>query len=630
MATPFTRILQRHRLTSVTNTPSYDQMPGTVKHAIKCLLLCDHWLYGRTTAERHRSVRRLGHNLYDEVRPVALPDPVTIAFDDLSQVERHLNLLLDYSIDDPDSLAAWLVECSRFTEAVSERISRDMIAFSCNTEDVEAKRRHDFDQQQLMPMLQRYRARLDRRFYDSPHRPDLPPFYAELIKRTAAAIEIHRDENIPIEAQTKSLVNDYFALTGKMTVTWKGEEKTLQQMDSHLRSSDRDERQQAWELIQSRRLRDSEAIDNIMDQLVSLRHKIAQNAGFDNHRDYMFKKLCRDYTPDDCYRFRDAVQKHVVPLCDALAQTHKRELGIETYRPWDVDAAPLNQSPLRPFETTSELIAKSVKVLDQVDPGFGQMLQGMADQGCLDLDTRRGKRPGGFCSSLPVSRTSFIFANFSNTQSAVRTLVHESGHAVHNLLALPLPLIDYRHAPSEAAELASMSMELLTMPGWDQFYSDPEDLRRAQKEQLEGIVEFLPWALTVDSFQHWIYLNSQAGREARNQEFASISRSLAYHWVDWTGFEEELRHRWKAQLHIFAYPFYYIEYAIAQLGALQVYRLFRKDRAAAVEGYKRALSLGSSVPLADVYAAAGIVFDFSDQTIGELMAFVQDELASLE
>lgn len=577
-----------------------------------------------------RSVRRLEHNSNDEVRPVALPDPVTIVFDDLSQVERHLNLLLDYDVNDLDSLAVWLVECSRFTEAASERISRDMIAFSCNTEDADAKRRHDFNQQQLMPMLQRYRARLDRRFYDNTHRHNLSPFYEELIRRTATAIEIHRDENIAIEAEAKSLVNEYFALTGKMTVVWTGQEKTLQEMDPHLRSSDRNERRQAWELIQSRRLSDSEAIDSITDQLVSMRHKIAQNAGFPNYRDYMFKRLCRDYTPDDCYRFRDAVQRHVVPLCDAIAQTRKRELGIETYRPWDVDGAPHGQSPLKPFETTDELIAKSVRVLKQIAPEFGEMLQDMASQGCLDLDTRRGKRPGGFCSSLPVSKKSFIFANFSNTQSAVRTLVHESGHAVHNLLALSLPLIEYRRTPAESAELASMSMELLTMPGWTEFYPDPEDLRRAQKEQLQGIVEFLPWALTVDSFQHWVYLNTSADREARNDEFASIARSLAYHCVDWTGFEEELRHRWKAQLHIIAYPFYYIEYAIAQLGALQVYRLFKDDRAAAVDGYKRALSLGSSAPLANVYAAAGIEFDFSDQTIGELMTFVQEELADLE
>lgn len=558
-------------------------------------------------------------------------DPTTLPLDDLNRVEEYLNQLLAQDISDPKSLEAWLIERGRFSEALAERMNRNTIDFSCNTEDEQAKARHEFDQQKLMPLIQRYKIKLDKRFYDSPYRSDLPSYYDELARRTAAAIEIHRDENIPIEVETRKLVNDYFALTSKMTVNWKGEEKTLQQMDQYLRSSDREEREQAWRLVQSRRLRDKDAMDEIMNKLVSLRHQIAQNAGMPNYRDYTFKRLYRfSYTPDDCYRFRDAVAKHVVPLHGEIMKRRGQQLGVDTIKPWDTDGTPKGQKPLKPYQNAGEFVTKCVNVLAKVDPEFGKLLQTMNDRGCLDLETRKAKRPGGFCSNLPLTGTSFIFMNAAPTHGSVRTLVHESGHAVHNLLTASMQPFEYRRSPAESAELASMSMELLTMSEWGEFYSDPADLKRAQREQLEGIVVFLPWALTVDGFQHWIYLNASQDASARNREFAEIARSLAYHWVDWTGFEEELMHRWKAQLHIFSYPFYYIEYAIAQLGAVQLYRLYKKDRAAGIAGYKKALSLGSSAPLPVVYAAAGIDFDFSDKTVRELMAFISDELANLE
>jgi oligoendopeptidase F len=557
-------------------------------------------------------------------------DPATLPLDNLDRVEEYLNQLLAHDISDPESLEAWLVQRGRLTEALAERISRNTIDFACNTEDEDAKARHEFDQQKLMPLMQRCRIKLDRRFYDSPYRSGLPGHYGELAKRTAAAIEIHRDENIPIEVETRKLVNDYFALSAKMTVHWQGEEKTLQQMDQHLRSSDREEREQAWKLIQSRRLRDKDTMDEIMNKLVSLRHQIANNAGLPNYRDYSFKRLCRfSYSPEDCHRFRDAVAKHVVPLHSEIMERRRQKLGIDAMKPWDTDGTPKGQNPLKPYKDGNEFVSKCVNVLARVDPQFGQLLQAMNDRGCLDLETRKGKRPGGFCSNLPLSGTSFIFMNAAATHGSVRTLVHESGHAIHNLLTTSMLPFDYRRSPAESAELASMSMELLTMSEWGEFYADPADLKRAQREQLEGIVAFLPWALTVDSFQHWIYLNTSQDASARNHEFAEIARSLAYRCIDWTGFEEELMHRWKAQMHIFAYPFYYIEYAIAQLGALQLHRLYKKDKAAGIAGYKNALSLGSSAPLPEVYAAAGIDLDFSDKTVSGLMAFVSDELASL-
>ena len=434
-------------------------------------------------------------------------DPATLPLENLDKVEEYLNQLLAYDISDSDSLEAWLIERGKFGEALAERINRNTIDFSCNTEDENAKARHEFDQQKLMPLIQRYRIKLDKRFYDSPYRSDLPDCYDELARRTAAAIEIHRDENIPIEVETRKLVNDYFALSARMTVTWKGEERTLQQMDQFLRSSDREEREQAWRLVQSRRLRDKDVMDGIMDKLVSSRHQIAQNAGLPNYRDYSFKRLCRfSYTPDDCYRFREAVAQHVVPLHGEILKRRRHKLGIDSLKPWDTDGTPKGQNPLKPYKDAGEFVTKCVNVLTAVDSQFGQLLQAMNERGCLDLRLK-GKRPGGF-SQISRCPASFIFMNAAATHASVRTLVHESGHATHNYLVASMQPFEYRRSSAEAAELASMSMELLTMPLWGEFYPDPSDLKRAQREQLEAIVGFLPWALTVDSFQHWIYLNA--------------------------------------------------------------------------------------------------------------------------
>lgn len=444
-------------------------------------------------------------------------------------------------------------------------------------------------------------------------------------------IELFREENIPLFTEEQALIREYYKVTGSMTVEWEGEEKTLPQMTKYLKSSDREVRERAWQAVHERRLRDKAELDRIMDELVKLRHKIAGNAGLANYRDFMFKEYERfDYTPNDCSEFHDAVEKYVVPVVDRIQEAHQQELGLNEYKPWDTQAVPAGAQPLKPFDTAEQLVEGSVHILERVDREFADMLKAMDAGGTLDLESRKAKSPGGFCTYYPVSELSFIFMNASGSAGDVRTMIHEGGHAAHNLMMKDLELSLYRDIPMESAELASMSLELLTLHEWTEFYKTEEDFKRAKKEQLESIISFFPWAMTVDKFQHWLYLNPDHTAKERDEKFKEITLALNNHYIHWEGLDEELISRWKAQLHIYVVPFYYIEYAIAQLGALQMYRQSKQNPEQALANYKKALSLGSSKSLPEVYEAAGIRFDFSENMIKELMEFVAEELNALK
>ncbi|GBF10690.1 M3 family oligoendopeptidase [Tepidibacillus infernus] len=554
-----------------------------------------------------------------------------ISFQDPKEVETKLETLLKKEIHSTRDLENWLREESQLFDEIDEILTGHYIEFQGHNDDEEIRQRFEHDQNVITPIIKKYEALLDKRFYDNPYREQLDTEkYSELIKRRVNSIEIFREENIPLEVQEQNLSTEYYKVTGNMTVEWEGEAKTLQQMSIYLKDPDRSIREKAWKLVQARRLEDKDKLDEIMDQLVKIRHQIALNAGFENYRDYMFKKYERfSYTPEDTYQFHEAVQKYVVPLKDEIEKEHQKELGLKDYRPWDLTAVKEGDQPLKPFTTTDELVDGVTRIFRRTDSNFAKMLEDMNDHHTLDLDSRKAKSPGGFCAPLSVSNRSFIFMNASGTHDDMTTLVHEGGHSVHNLFKSQLDLRIYKSTPMESAEFASMGMELLSMDKWDEFYKNDEDLKKAKREQLEGIIKFLPWAMTIDKFQHWIYLNPEHSAEERNDQFKEIALSLSQHYEDWSGYEEELRHRWKAQLHIYEVPFYYIEYAIAQLGAVQIWKQYKENPEQALANYKKALSLGSSRPLPEIYEAAGIKFDFSEAMIKELMEFVREELNQL-
>ncbi|PYZ98294.1 oligoendopeptidase F [Alteribacter lacisalsi] len=554
-----------------------------------------------------------------------------IDLSDVPSFEQELTKVEQFKIQSRKDLEDWLRLYSELNDQIRECLDGHYIDFSCQSDNPQAKEAIAWDQEKIEPLIKRYEAKCDAKFLSSPYRRELDQdYYSQYLKSKETAQALFREQNIDLEVEEDRLATKYFELTGSLTADWDGEELTISQLRNHLKNPSESTRKKAMTLMMKSIMTVSDDLQSIMDDLVRLRHKKGENAGFSNFRDFTFHKYERfDYTPEDCSTLGRSVQKHVRPLKDACYEELRKDLGKDTLKIWDIEAVPEGIEPLKPYDTRDELVKKTGQILGNLDPRFSKLLEKMDKQGMLDLESRKGKAPGGFCCPLPVSGLSFIFMNEAGSQDDVVTLLHEMGHCIHNDLKRDLPLSLYRDTPSESSELASMTMELFTMDQWDVFYPDEKDLKRAKKEQFTRILDLLTFCLAVDQFQHWMYENPDHTAEERNDKFEQLSKELALGSIDWSGQEEWHRHRWLFILHIFEVPFYFIEYAIAQLGALQLYQQFKKDRNEALSNYKKALKLGRSVSLPQVYEAAGIRFDFSEATVRELALLVKQELDSL-
>jgi oligoendopeptidase F len=401
-------------------------------------------------------------------------------------------------------------------------------------------------------------------------------------------------------------------------------------MGRYLESTDRKKREEAWRLTAERRLKEKNAFEELYDQMLRLRIRIGKNAGFGNYRDYTFRRKERfDYSPADCEAFHESAEKAIKPLVQKIQRKRAQKMGLEKLRPWDLSVDPEGKPPLKPFEKMETLAESCEKILGQVDPEFGNQFNTMRALGLLDLESRKGKAPGGYNTTLSETRLPFIFMNAVGLDNDVRTLLHEGGHAMHGYASRLIPFSPYRHAPMEFCEVASMSMELMGDPFLNEVYPDPKDAARSIRRHLEDVIVLLPWIATIDAFQHWIYTHPGHSREERSAYWISLRKRLGG-IEDWTGLEEVQASLWHRQLHIFELPFYYIEYGIAQLGALQVWKNFRKDRKEGVRLYKQGLSVGGSQTLPEIFKSAGIRFDFSLGMIQPLMEEVEKELERLE
>jgi oligoendopeptidase F len=445
---------------------------------------------------------------------------------------------------------------------------------------------------------------------------------------TKLHVELFRPENVPLETEEAKLGQQYQKLSGSLTVNFRGEEKTLVQMGKYLEEPDRALRQEAWQLVSRRRLEEREKFESIFDELVSRREQIAKNAGFGNYRDYAFKARGRfDYRPEHCFAFHDAIEKEVMPLLRELQAVRRDQLKLPTLRPWDLAVDPLSRPPLHPFEDVNQMVVRTQNIFDRLDESLGRGFRAMQEKRLLDLDNRKGKAPGGYQSTLPESRLPFIFMNAVGLQRDVETMLHEAGHAFHALATREEPLYAYRGSPIEFCEVASMSMELLGNEFLEEFYST-HDANRARRTHLEGIISIFPWIATVDAFQHWIYTHPDQARADRTAAWLELMDRFGGE-VDWSGHEDVRANFWHRQLHIFLHPFYYVEYGIAQLGALQVWANSKWDKAQALANYQRALALGNSRPLPELFAAAGCKFSFDRETVKPLVQLVKNELAKL-
>ncbi|PFM61520.1 oligoendopeptidase F [Bacillus cereus] len=556
----------------------------------------------------------------------------TIDISNVLELEKALSSLLDIHISSKLDLENWLKEQSKLIWEIEEQLRSHYIAFQCNTDNQDIKDTFEYDQQHVRPLIKRYQNLFDNKYLESPFRMELDSKdYGLLDKKIQNAQTLFCDKNIELEIREDKFVTEYFEITGSLSAIWNGEEKTLTELQSYLQDPNRDIRKKAKKLISEQFLSVEKDLQNILNKLVEIRHQKAKNIQLDNYRDYMFKKYERfDYTAEDCYELAESVRKYVVPLIDNIFNEKKAELQVDTLRPWDLKAAAPNQKVLRPIEDEKDLIEKSSHILHKLDPEFSALLSRLHKNDCLDLESRKGKGPGGFCEHLPASQLSFIFMNLNHTHDDVTTFLHEMGHSIHNECMKQLELQKYLEIPSESAELASMTMELFSMEYWDAFYENTEEFIKAKLDFFKDIIKYLPQMLIVDQFQHWMYENPNHTAKERNEKYLELHNTYQSNVVNIEGYENWIATGWLPVLHIFEVPFYYIEYAIAQLGALQMYKQYKANPKQALENYKKALSLGSSKSLTEVYEAAGIRFDFSSETIKELMAFVEAELNLLK
>ncbi len=548
-------------------------------------------------------------------------------------------------------LERWLLDWSELNAALDEEASRRYIAMTCHTDDADAEKAYLHFVEHVEPQLKPRQFALEKIYVAHPQRAELlkigtpgtaPARTVDKLPGRCSAfrryevfdrdlknhVELFRPQNVPLETEEAKLSQQYQKLTGSLTVNFRGEEKTLVQMGRYLEEADRALRQEAWELVARRRLQEAEQFDGIFDQQIKLRSQIAKNAGFENYRDYAFRRLGRfDYTPDDCKKFHDAVEKVVMPIVRELQAQRRRQLKLEKLRPWDLAVDPLNRPPLKPFAEAGEMVSRTQKIFNSLDGELAGGFKQMDDLKLLDLDNRKGKAPGGYQQTLAEARVPFIFMNAVGLQRDVETILHEAGHAFHALATRDEDLYAYRGAPIEFCEVASMSMELLGSEFLEEFYS-AADANRARRVHLEDIVGVFPWIATVDAFQHWIYTHPDHMRDERRKAWLDLMDRFGGD-VDWSGCEAARASLWHRQLHIFIVPFYYIEYGIAQLGALQVWANSKRNKAKALDDYKKSLALGGSRPLPELFSAAGCKFEFSAKTIQPTAKMLRKELGKL-
>jgi len=515
----------------------------------------------------------------------------------------------------PAALEQWLLDWSELNAALDEESARRNIAMTCHTDSADAEKAYLHFVENVEPQLKPRQFALEKIYVAHPQRAHLPAArFAVFDRDLENHVVLFRPENIPLETEEARLGQQFQKLSGSLMVNFRGEEKTLVQMGRYQEEPDRALRQEAWEIVAQRRLQEADKFDDLFDALIKQRHQIARNAGFANYRDYAFRRLGRfDYTPEDCIR--------------EIQTGHRQALQLGALRPWDLGVDPKNRAPLKPFAEVGEMVSRTQKIFNQLDGELAGDFQLMQNLHLLDLDNRKGKAPGGYQSTLSEARVPFIFMNAVGLQRDVETILHEAGHAFHALATRNEDLYSYRNAPIEFCEVASMSMELLGNEFIEEFYPAAE-ANRARRTHLEGIIGFFPWMATVDAFQHWIYTHPDHTRAKRAAAWLALMDRFGGA-VDWTGHEKNRASLWQRQLHIFLYPFYYVEYGIAQLGALQVWANSKHDQAKALRDYKQALALGGSRPLPELFAAAGCRFDFTRQTIRPLIELARTELASL-
>jgi len=549
-------------------------------------------------------------------------------FGEWSGAEPYFCKLCERPLNSREDLERWLLDWSELNAAFFEEGTSRSVAYTQQTDDPVRQERKLYFLEHVAPHAEPWQEKLRRKFVAAATHAELPARRYEVLDRSIRnAIEIFREENIPLITADAKLRMKYQEIVGRMTCTFRGAERTLEELALFQEEPDRAVREETWRLAADRYLRDASELDRLYEEMVQLRQRIARNAGLDDYRAYVFRDYERfDYTPHDCLEFHDAIERVVVPAAAELAALRRRKLGLGALRPWDTQVDVENRPPLRPFQTAEELADGCSRIFHKVNPELGRVFDGLRQRELLDLATRKGKAPGGYQEVFRERRLPFIFMNAAGSENDVSTLLHEGGHAFHSWACRQEPLLPYRSAPIEFAEVASMGMECLAAPFLEEFYGDHAD--RARQRHFEDVIKIIPWIARVDAFQHYVYTHVDSGVQPRHDEWVRLGERFQP-YVDWLGLESYHRTSWQRKLHFFEVPFYYIEYAIAQLGALQVWLNSRRDYEQAVALYRNGLALGASRPLPELFEAAGLKFDFSERTLRPLVDAVMEEIARL-
>lgn len=535
--------------------------------------------------------------------------------------------LLKRNISSEKDLEKWLLDVSELSSVVSEDMAWRYIKMTCDTASDELRNSFNDFVTNIEPNISPIANDLNIKLIACEFRKNLPKEkYFVYIRAVEKSILLFREANIPLKTELQQKEQEFGAISGAQTITYNGEEMTLQKASVFLKNLDRRIREDVYRKISDRRAKDEDVLNNLYTELIKLRNQVALNTGFKNYRDYKHEELGRfDYSINDCLNFHEAVKQNAVPLIREHDKVRKEKLKLEDYRPWDASVDDEGKEPLKPFSNAKELTEKTIVCFNKIDSFFGDCIKTMDEMKRLDLDSRIGKAPGGYQYPLYETDVPFIFMNAVGLHRDLVTMVHEGGHAIHSFLCKDLELVDFKSPPSEIAELASMSMELISMEHWHVFFEDKEELKRAKRQQLESVMDTLPWIAAIDKFQHWIYENPKHTIAQRYKNWNAIMKDFGSDVINYKGLEDILKRRWQIQLHLFEVPFYYIEYGFAQLGAIAMWRNYKTNAKKTIDQYKAALSLGYTKTIPEVYQTAGIKFDFSPEYVKELMDFVKME-----
>jgi oligoendopeptidase F len=556
-----------------------------------------------------------------------------LVIDSWETIKKYFVDLSEREIHSSEDLGKWLQDRSELDAVLEEDAAWRYIRMTIDTRDESLSNAYTFFVTKIQPELAPYDDILNRKLVDCQFTNELKsdPAYAIYFKAVETALEIFREENIPLEAELNEKSQLFGSISAAQSIEHEGAQITMQKASALLKETDESLRRTVFDKMSVRRREDTQKLHDLFTELIEKRHHLSVNAGFENFRDYKFKALNRfDYTKEDCFNFHQSVKDLIVPIVREIQQERLSKLGKNAFKPWDTEVDPEGKAPLKPFENGDEMLTGTIAMFHQIDTYFGECLEKMDEMGHLDLDSKAGKAPGGYNYPLYEIGVPFIFMNAVGAQRDLVTMVHEGGHAVHSFLSRDLALTGFKNLPSEVAELASMSMELLTMHLWSEFYKDENNLNRAKKEQLETVLKILPWIAQIDEFQHWVYENPSHTITDRDAKWLELSKAYGTGLTDWTGYEDQLATSWQRQMHLFEVPFYYIEYGIAQLGALGVWQNSLTNFPKAIEDYKNALRLGYTRSIPEIYATAGIKFDFTKDYLKELAQFVSDELQKLK